>query len=136
MTRFLVGLLAQQLVTVAVSATRPSTGAHGVAVDGWRSAGSFSSPRATAFLTGDQAMTIGSPTGGANGVELWGYNAGIGKWFLIGYLNNGSVIPIVGAAQGFAQEVDVIGVFDRIAVAGTPSVGAATAQLAPIESWG
>ena len=132
-TRSLVALLEEKLVQVAISATRPSSGSDGVDITSWRTGGAFSSPLATVFVDGSQAANVTSPTGGSNGVELWGFR--LSQWWLIGYLNNGSAIPVVGDTQGFAQEIDVVGVFDRLAVAGTMSAGSGTAKLVPMEQW-
>jgi hypothetical protein len=132
-TRNLLAALDNKLVQVAIAAARPTTALHGVDVTSWRTGVFFSSQMAALLVDGDQAMTIASPTGGALGVELWGYR--LAQWWRIGYLNDGASIDIAGNLQGYAAEVDIIGIFDRIAVAGTPNVGAAIAKLIPIESW-
>ena len=131
--RALVALLEDKLVSVAVAAARPAVAGDGVDITSWRTSGQFSGPLAAIFLDGSQAQTINSPTGGASGVELWGYR--LSQWWLIGYLNAGTAIPVVGVDQGFAAEVNVIGIFDRLAVAGTPSAGTTTAKLVPMEQW-
>lgn len=133
MSRSLVALLENKLVQHAISATRPSLANDGVDVLSWRTNGEFSGPLAAVMLGGDQAMTIGPPTGGALGPELWGYR--LSQWWVIGYVNDGNDVTIAGAAQGFAQAMNIIGIFERLCIAGTPSVGAAVAKLAPIDSW-
>ena len=132
-TRNLLAAIDAKLVQVAITATRPSTALHGVDVTSWRTGVFFSSQMAALLVDGDRAMTIASPTLGANGVELWGYR--LSQWWRIGYLNDGQSIDIAGDLQGYATEVDIIGIFDRIAIAGTPSAGTAVAKLIPIESW-
>lgn len=132
--RSMVALLEEKALQVAVVATRPSAAGDGVDISSWRSSGNFSNPVAAVFVDGSQAQTVDSPTGGSSGVELWGYR--FSQWWLLGFLNNKTAIPIAGAAQGFAQQVDVIGIFERLAVAGTVSGGAATAKLVPLEALG
>lgn len=130
--RNLVARLADKLVQGAVGA-RPTLAGDGIDVTSWRTGAAFSSPRAVAQIDGTVAATLSSPAGGAKGPEVWGYVDA--QWWLIGYLNNGQDVPIVGNLQGFAQELDVIGIFDRIAIAATVSAGAATAKLYPIDVW-
>jgi len=124
-----------KLVAIPVTATRPSSASDGMDVTSWRAAVGYAFGPVTAalFLEGTVALTLSSPTGGLDGPEIWGYR--FEKWWRAGYLNNGLDIEIVGADQGFATEVDLVGIFDRLAVAGTPSVGEATANLVPILEW-
>jgi hypothetical protein len=124
-------LLESSLVTVAVAATRPSADGDGVDITGWRLGGGFGPSRAALFLDGSEAQTLTSPTGGADGPELWGYR--LSQWWRLGYLNNGADIVIAGASQGFPTEVDVVGIFERLAVAATPSAGTTTAKFAPLQ---
>lgn len=133
MSRSLVALLEGKLVQHNVGVTRPTLAGDGVDVLSWRTNGEYSSPLAAVFLDGDQALTLGPPTGGATGPELWGYR--LGQWWRIGYLNDGEDVAIAGNVQGFAQAMNVVGIFERLCVAGTPSVGAVVAKLAPIDSW-
>jgi hypothetical protein len=133
MSSSLVAMLEEKLVQVAVTAARPAIGSDGVDVTSWRINGSFSTPLAALFVDGDRAMTITSPTGGTAGVELWGYR--LAQWWLIGILNKGDDIVIAGAAQGYACECDVVGIFESLAIAGTVSAGAAVGKLAPIQTW-
>lgn len=121
------------LATVAVSATRPILSSDGVSVTHWRANGAFAPPLAVVFLDGSTAQTITVPTGGSEGVELWGYR--LSTWWKIGFLHNAADIVIAGASQGFAQEVNILGVFERLAVAGTPSSGTTQASFAPIDHW-
>jgi hypothetical protein len=51
-------------------------------------------------------------------------------------LNRGRDVPIASAALGYTEELDDIGVFTRILVAGTPSVGTATYSFTPLEVTG
>lgn len=133
MARSLLAMVAPNLVTVAVTAARPSAAGDGVAVTSWRTNGEFAPRLAAVFLDGSTAQTLASPTGGSEGPELWGYR--LSQWWRIGVLNNGADIPIVGASQGFALRVDVVGVFERLHVAATPSAGTCQASLAPIQEW-
>ncbi len=129
----LLAMREQAEVTTAVSATRPSGGAAGVDVTSWRQNALFGPPLAAVFLDGSAAQALTSPTGGTSGVELWGYVKS--EWWLIGYLNNGTQIDIVGSTQGFAQEMQVMGIFERLAVAATMSTGTCNARLFPIDHW-
>lgn len=131
--RSLVAMLENKLVNVAVSANRPTNAGDGVSILDWRTNGEFSSPIAALFLDGTVAQTISSPTGGNDGVELWGYR--LSQWWLIGVLNDGADIVIVGSGQGRALEVDIIGIFEDLAIAGTCSAGSNMAGLAPIQTW-
>lgn len=129
----LLAMREQAELLIAVSATRPSGAGAGVDVTSWRQNALFGPPLAAVFLDGSGAQTLSSPTGGTAGPELWGYVKG--EWWLIGYLNNGTDIAIVGAAQGFAQEMQVMGIFERLAVAATISAGTCNARLFPIDHW-
>jgi len=131
MTRNLFAMLENKLVETAVTAARPSAPGDGVDVTSWRTNG-FSGASAAVMLKGSAAATVTSPTDGAQGVELWGYV--LGKWRLIVELRDGRDIT-VDADRGYAQEANVIGVFERLAIAGTVSAGAVTGQIAPIEGW-
>ncbi len=133
MSRTLVAMNESLLVSVAVSTTRPTTALHGADVTSWRTNGVFCSPLVAVFIDGTTTQTIDSPTGGTQGVELWGYR--LSQWWLIGHLNEGSVIEIAGADQGFAASCNTIGVFERLSVAGTVSSGTAAAKMVPIDSW-
>ncbi|MBA2718943.1 MAG: hypothetical protein H0U52_06850 [Chloroflexi bacterium] len=131
--RTLVALLEDKLLAIPVTAARPALITDGSDITSWRTGGAYSPTRAAMFVDGTVAASFDSPTGGASGAELWGYR--LSQWWLIGYLNNGTAVPIVGNLQGFSQEIDIIGIFDRLAVAGIPSAGAANVQMAPIEEW-
>lgn len=133
MARTLLAMIESQLVTVAVAAARPSLAGDGVDITSWRTNGEFSSRMAALFLDGSAAQTLTSPTGGTKGVELWGYR--LSQWWLIGIINNGEDVVIVGTGQGFACEIDVVGIFEKLAIAGTPSTGSCQASLAPIQEW-
>lgn len=132
-SRQLLAALDNKLVQVTITAARPALATDGVDVTSWRTNLFFSAQMAEVLIDGDGAMTITVPTGGAGGVELWGYR--LSQWWRIGFLNDGADIVIVGDLQGYAAQVDLIGTFDRIAIAGTPSAGTAIAKLIPIEVW-
>lgn len=130
--RSLVAMLSAKMVTVAVGA-RPVAALDGVDITPWRVNGIYGTPLAAVMMNGTAAASVTGPSGSGLGAELWGYAQT--KWWLIGYLNNGSSVPIVANGQGFAQELDVIGIFDRLAIAGDVSAGAATASLAPMDVY-
>jgi len=131
MQRALFAMTDGKVVQVAIGA-RPTGPAHGVDILSWRS-GEFSGAMAAIFITGSAAATISGPSGSTTGVELWGYR--IGKWWLITELRDGRDITIDASGDGYAQQANVIGIFERLAVAGDVSAGAGTAKLAPIDSW-
>lgn len=133
MSRTLLALLDAKLVQHAISADRPTTAVDGQSITSWRVNGAFSMPLAAVMIDGDQALTLSSPTGGTEGVELWGYV--LGQWWRIGVLHNGADIPIAGNLQGFVQQIQIIGIFERLCIAGTLSAGNAVAKLAPIDQW-
>src|ERR1051326_7244058 len=133
MSRTLVAMNEGRLVTVPVTATRPSLATDGVDVTGWRDNGAFSPPLAGMFISGTVALTLNSPAGGTRGAELYGWR--LSKWWLIGYLNDGNAIDVVSADVGYAQEVDILGIFTRLAVVGSVTAGVATAEFAPIDHW-
>lgn len=126
-------LLTNRIVAIPVTAARPSIVTDGADVTSWRADGTYASRLASLFIGGTVACTITSPTGGASGVELWGYR--LAAWWRIGYLNDGADIAITSATQGYATQVDTLGVFDRLAIAGTASAGVASSQAAPVESF-
>lgn len=132
MSRSLVAMLENKFAQTNVGA-RPTLASDGVDILHWRTNGEFSTPLAALLIDGSLAMTIGSPAGGADGVELWGYR--LAQWWRIGVVNDGQDVPIVGPGQGFGQAINVVGVFERLAISGTPSAGAATAILIPIQTW-
>ncbi|HET9063692.1 MAG TPA: hypothetical protein VFO62_10425 [Candidatus Binatia bacterium] len=127
--------VASKAKTLAISATRPSGASDGVDITSWRIDvnGGYAPTTAALLIEGSQALEVESPTGGLDGPELWGYR--LNKWWRAGYLNNGLDIVIVGASQGFAAEISIIGVFERLAIAGTPSIGSATATMIPVQEW-
>lgn len=131
--RTLVAMNESLVVSVAVTATRPTVAGDGVDITGWRANGIFAPPLAALFIDGTIAQTVDAPTGGANGAELWGYR--LSQWWRLGYLNDGAAIEIAGGVQGYAQEINILGIFERLAVAGTPSAGTTLAKMAPIDHW-
>lgn len=141
MRRTLVAVNYGRLVSTTIATARPASSSDGVDITGWRDNGTFAPPLAVMMISGDEAMTLTSPSGGTRGVELYGYSGGTGgsnKWWLIGYLNDGLDIVVASAILGYAQEVDILGVFTRLAVvaSGVPGGHTATAQFAPIDHWG
>jgi hypothetical protein len=110
---------------------RPAVAADGVDITSWRPDSKRSPRLVQAFIAGSAAASITEPASGTIGVELWGY--ALSQWWLLGALNDGAAIPIVSATQGFAESLNEIGDFDRLAVAGTVSAGTATYVFAPLE---
>lgn len=133
MNRLLVTMLAEKAVQMEIEPGRPTAPGDGVSIEPWKTNGQFSAPLAALFVSGTEALELTSPTGGANGVELWGFRDG--KWWVCGYVNNGYPVPIAGEDLGFAQEIQIVGIFSRLYVCGTPSAGTATAKLAPLPQW-
>lgn len=133
MSRTLVAMNDGRLVSVAIATARPTGSSDGVDITGWRDNGVFAPPLAGMFISGSVALALSSPAGGSRGVELYGWR--LTKWWLIGYVNDGTEIDIASATLGYAQEVDILGIFTRLAVVASVSTGAATAQFAPIDHW-
>ena len=133
MAMSLISMIESKLVTATVTAARPSGAGDGVDITSWRWSGiGIGAPAwAALFLDGSEAQTLASPTGGDEGPELWGY--AMSQWWRIGVINNGADVAIAGATQGAASRISVIGIFDRLALAATPSVGTCTVKLVPIQ---
>ncbi|MDQ3295062.1 MAG: hypothetical protein M3619_00570 [Myxococcota bacterium] len=131
--RTLVALRDAALVETTVSADRPSLPVDGVDVTNWRTNNAFSSPYVAMFLDGTVAASVNSPTGGVDGVELWGYR--LSQWWRIGVINKGAPIVLAGNLQGYATKINVVGIFERLALAGTSSAGVVAVKFAPIDEW-
>lgn len=131
-TRNLFTLLEQKVVETAVMAAAPDDANDGADITGWRHVSEFCGALALVHLIGSEATTVAAPTGGGDGVELYGYR--LGKWSLISELRDGREITL-SATKGYAQAVNVIGIFERLAVVGDVSAGTVTAKLGPIEAW-
>lgn len=129
--RNVVSLVEAKVVNTNLMAAAPTLVGDGVDITPWRTTGEFSGAYAMVAVTGDTDTTITAAVGG-QGVEIWGYR--LGKWWLISELRDGRDIT-VGPTRGYAQAVNIIGVFERLAVVGTVPLGVATARLAPIELW-
>lgn len=130
-TRSLVAQLADRLVQHLITGTRPVLATDGVDLATWKTGGAYGPVSAAIYFDGSAPATLTAPTGGAIGVELWGLK--LGQWWLIGALNAGAAIVIVSETLGSTLQVEGVGGFDRLFVAGTSSAGAATAQLVPLE---
>jgi hypothetical protein len=130
--RNLVAMSAQKLVQHVIGG-RPATADDGVDITGWRTNLEFSAPYAVVFVECDAAATI-SALMGSIGIELLGYRTNFG-WRLIGYLNNAGQITIAADLIGYAQECDVLGVFERLCIAATVSAGTAIAKFCPLEYY-
>lgn len=134
MGRTLVAMNEGRLVTTAIVTDRPVGALDGVDISAWRDNGVFAPPLAGMFVSGSEALTLTSPAAGARGAELYGWR--MSKWWLIGYLNDGLEIEIGGVDQGYAQEVNILGIFTRLAVVASISSGTADVTFAPIDHWG
>ena len=127
----------------AITAARPTLAGDGVDITTWLVAGKFKPSRATFFLIPDGAdRTIGAPTGGTAGfVEVWAYRpdrTGTKKWLLCATLPNygGASIPLINASGGYiAGPISIPAGTERLHVAGTPSAGAPTYHVEPIEEF-
>lgn len=129
--RQLFAIVESRLVSIAIGA-RPTAPGDGVDVTNWLESGVFCGAMAAVFIGGNGADgTLTAPASGDCGVELWGYR--LSKWWLISGLRDGRDIAVYSDGRGYSQAVNVIGVFNRLAVAG--SGVAAVAQIAPIEAW-
>lgn len=125
-----------KLVQHAMPAARPSVPTDGVDISSWKTNSAYSPAGAMVIVDGSAAATVNSPTGGASGVEIWGYVGGaVAQWSRIGYLNDGTGVDIMSNTQSYSQQIAEVGVFDRLCVCGTPSAGACTVQYIPIEMW-
>jgi hypothetical protein len=124
---------ASRLVQLTISDVRPTAIGDGVDISSWQDNGAFAPPLAGMFISGSTAQTLTSPPTGTRGVELYGWR--LSKWWLIGYLNDGQDIVISSASQGYAQEVNVLGIFTRLCVVASISAGTSMAQFAPIDHW-
>ncbi len=117
--------------TIIASGARPTAATDGVACAPGLSVSTLVTANMLCYIQGDgSGQTLDKPTGGPGGAELWGYRIGSDgvtrKWWLIGYLNNRTIVP-VPAAGGYVEQV-IAGagpVFDRLCVAGTPAASTA-----------
>jgi len=132
-TRSLVAQLTDRLVAHALTGARPGSPTDGVDLTSWKTGGVYGPVSAAIYFDGTAGATIGVPGGGVLGVELWGSK--LGQWWLIRALRAGASIPIVSDTLGATEQIDEIGGFDRLFVAGTASAGTVTAQFVPFEVW-
>lgn len=124
------GLDISRAVTIVVGA-RPTLATDGSPLTGWIDSGAAPAV-AVLFLDGTVACTVGAPATGTNGVELYGYSSLRARWCWIPYLHNAADIPIFSAFQSWCGEVDKLGIYSRIAVAGIATAGVVTATLIPL----
>lgn len=122
---------AMDLLVFTLVGARPTLATDGVSIAPWTVSGSAPNV-AVLFLDGTLPCTVGVPVGGFNGVELYGYAAARAKWCWIPFIHNGADVPIFSALQSFCQEVDKLGVYSRLAVAGIPTAGIVTATFIPL----
>lgn len=106
----------------------PSAATDGVDVTKWRPFSGMGYTKCVVTLIGDAAVTVTS------GV-LYGYGPyGIGGafvWSAIGQLNSGASISLTATA-GYAEDVDLPSIFDRLAVGGTVAGGNAGYTVTPL----
>lgn len=122
---------AMDLLVFTLVGARPTLATDGVSIAPWTVSGSAPNV-AVLFLDGTVACTVGAPATGLNGVELYGYAAGRAKWCWIPFIHNGADVPIFSALQSWCQEVDKLGIYSRLAVAGIATAGVVTATFIPL----
>jgi len=89
---------------------------------------------AAIFIESSTAQTFSA------GLGLYGYRADKSKWYLVGALNGGTAISVLGAATGWSTVVEAVGGYDRLAVgpltsgAVTTGVGTATIRACQIRT--
>jgi len=125
--------MSEQMLVQHVIGERPADVNAGASILGWRVNKQFSAPIAVVFIECNVAAQLTAPANG-DAVELFGYrsDSGIG-WRRIGYLNDAQLISVKADLIGYAQQVDVLGIFERLCVAATVSAGQAIARFAPME---
>jgi hypothetical protein len=133
MSRSLVALIEPKLVEFVINPARPSVDADGIDITHWRQNGAYSGPLAFLAFHSTAPCVVSAPDGGSAGPELWLRR--LGKWHRVGYINDGTDVEVDGPDRGFAQAMNIIGVFERLYVAGTVSAGVATARVIPIDTW-
>ncbi len=102
--------LPDSVVTVSASAlAEPTAASDGADVTGWRPKQTLRTMRAVVYLYGTAATLTD--------VILWGYRRS--RWHYLGLLNGGLDIPIASVTKGYAEVVNFVGVFDRLAVSAT-----------------
>lgn len=120
--------------TMVLAATRPTTAADGVDITSWRDVDGCAPSVFQLFLDGTAPCIING-LDSANGVELFGYVTvdGVGKWRWIPYVHNGAPIPILSAAIGWLQEMQRLGLYERLSIVGVPTAGVVTATFIPLK---
>lgn len=129
--RTLVAQLTDKLLQHALTGLRPSAQTDGVDLSIWKTGGAYGPVSAALYFDGTDAAGVGAPTSGGLGVELWGFK--LAQWWLIDVLNDGAPISIVSDSLGSTAQVDGVGGFDRLFIAGAVSAGAASALFVPLE---
>lgn len=120
-------LLNQNMIATQASSTlaAPTDGSSGVAIN--------ASPDWMTSNMGPMAALVSivfSTGADLSSAKLYGYRNS--QWYAIGDINGGVTFSGT-AAIGFAQVVQMVGVFDRLAVGGTLSSGTAIVTFEPIE---
>lgn len=129
--RSLVAQLTDKLVQHDLTGARPVAKTDGVDLSTWKTGGAYGPIAVAIYFDGSESATIASPAGGAIGVELWGLK--LGQWWLIDALNHGVAIPIASDTLGSTAQLDGVGGFDRLFVAGSISAGSGAALFVPME---
>jgi hypothetical protein len=114
-----------KVTQAAGSLPTPSTGSDGASIETWKE-GRTGPAQAFIRMRPSVNNTVTSP-------KLYGRHADT-IWYLIGDLNNANTITLT-TTVGFAQVIQLPGVFERLAVGGTVSAGTVTVDFNPTESY-
>jgi len=129
--RSLVTQLTDKLIGHALTGSRPTSPTDGVDLAAWKTGGAYGPVSVVIYFDGTAPAAIAAPAAGSTGVELWGFSLGL--WWLIAVFNAGVAIPIASDSLGSVEQLDDVGGFERLFVAGTVSSGSASVQFAPLE---
>ena len=103
-------LFDQHVKTVSAGAlAEPSTSSDGADISTWREGSRLKQMRVVVYLYGTAATLTD--------VILWGYRRD--RWHYLGLLNGGLDVPIASATKGYAEVVNFVGAFERLAVSAT-----------------
>lgn len=132
MGRQLVAYLKNKATTAKalLSAARPANAGDGTDVTIWRS-GAFTFPDVGVFIDTDAASVLSAIDANAAGVEVWGRQ--LGNWYYLAVLNDGLSIKLIGAGQGYSQELHDVGDYDELAIVAAKTAGNVTFTFVPME---
>lgn len=122
-------LLGHKAVTIEdaqATLPAPSTAADGGDISGWRVSGGPAPRYAIVKISSDGTTTLA-------GAYLAVYDGS--AWYNAGDLNEGSNISLTSSV-GWASPLLDIGIYDRVALVGTPDAGDVTAVVIPVETTG